>query len=445
MAVLQKFAAIDPLYILRYTGPLTSIFIGFGLFYSVSRITGRFFTGIITAILFGIFGEQIFQGWIRQASTNSQEFGFVFIIPSFYFIITYIKTREKRDLITGVAGVMTAGLVHPIAFACAGSAMAVIVLYALIAGFKRNLRQVFKICLGGIASILTAAIPLVGGVIAGSSFHQASQEFLTSRTEQVTFPQLHIFDYIALASLGVLFLSSLISIVRRKRSIYDGCGLIFCGLIFLTYYVGGVVTQSTVIVARSFDIWAIVIPFVIGIASYRLLSILYINGLVKFLGLILCTGMIVYGAFYVKPSPIIPYKMEYDSSVEQYLKIRKMFSNNDWMIVSHEEGYAMVLGSGFHLMMTDFLNWYDPEEKQIGKWNNGQFEVLKTPEIFIYHQKKFFDVNMEAMKIINERKKKEEREIIKWIEAYSKKHTNITIFYEDEELEIFRIHQEIRD
>ena len=446
LATVRKFAAIDALYVLKYTGPLNSLLICLSIYYVVSRLSQRSAPGIIAASIYGLLGSVLLQGdWMRHASTNSQEFALLFILPTQYYFYLFLKNARMRDLWIGFSGVCVTGLVHSLAFAVVGLGMGVLALAALLVDFRKSLINVVKLCLAGIAAVVVSLAPLGVGLLMGKNFHGSSAEFLTSQIANPAFPQLNLPDYFALAALAILWLFSVFNRKPRREKLAEKY-VVLLGLgIFILYYGGGVLTKSTVVAARSGEIWALFLPIAVGMGWYAFSET---SGFLKrpLVGVLVGACLLGYILIIIKPEPILPYKMEHNSNVEQYLRITETFRPTEWLMASQEEGYSMVLGTSYHLMMQDFLTWYDPAEKVLVHRDNGNAEVLNSPDIFIYEEKEFLraELDVESMKTLNviyERKEQEKDKLRSWLQIYQSNHDNLSLFYEDEYLRVWRIHQ----
>lgn len=446
LATIGKFAAIDPLYILKYSGPLNGVLTALGLYFVLSRITKRRIPGIAAVIIFGLLGSYIMGGdWIRQSSTNSQEFAFVFIIPVLYFYYKFLESHKKNDLWTAAAGTAVVGLVHSLAFALLGLGMGVIILCALVTDFKGSWRKIPVICLSGIMSAVMSVLPLGIGLLLGYHIHSSSESFLVRKASNVTSPALTFFDYAALASAALLVFFFIFNLKRKK----DMLPVLFCAAMgagtFGLYYWGAVLTGSELVSARSGVLWALIIPFCIGMGWYiagGLIAPIYKHGVIEtfiYLCLVAAIGL------YLRPSPIIPYKMEYDSSVEQYLRISSMYRPTEWYIVSQEEGYSLVLGNGYHMLMKEFLDRYNPSVKRLEINENGK-QIVLSHDIFIFHEKKVYKVDKtnsvyKDEEPIYERREKENTQLEEWLKMYRSTHDNAEIFYEDDNLQVVHINQ----
>lgn len=447
LATIQKFAYINPIYVLKYAGPFNEILIILGICFFLFMLTDRIGIGIIGASLYGILFHLLPIGWTRQAATNSQEFGFVFVLPTIYFAYKYIKTNEKNHLITTFSGISVLMLVHQVALSFAVIGILALSLAAIILKAKVNFKRVFFI--GGLSFVagIIGLLPIGYGIVMKIKFNEASKEYLLSSVT-VDYPKLTSIDYIAIAAIVLMFLYFIIKIKNFSNNLFELFIFFFSVIAFLIYYAAGVLTKSSVVANRFSELWGLMIPVLISIGVYIFFKILVKNRIKSLFEITLTCAIITFTITTLKPQPIIPYKMEWDSRVEQYLKIDRMYRPTEWTIVSQEEGYAIVLGTGYHLIVKDFIESYDPSEEKL--IDNNTKVVLVSPDIFIYYEKNIFKVTpeqdrstYEIKKSEYERREQEKPAIQSWISAYEKNHNNLSKFYEDDNLIIYHIHQEL--
>jgi len=452
MDYLVKFAATDPLYILKYTGPLNAILLMGGMYLVVSRWTGNRAAGIIAAAVYGLMGEWISGGsYERQASTNSQEFGFIFIYPALYFLYRWLRDRHRWALMAGIAGMIAAGLVHTLAYVYLGLGVGLLLLIYLPLSMRERFRSIWPVIGGGALSGILSVAPLALGFLIGRELHSSSQDFAQSRNETIYLTQLDRIDYLAAAAIAVI----LIVCVFKFRKIRLYTGPIFVSLFtlatFLIYYLGNLFTfpGSTVLTSRSGELWAMAIPVAIGVAAG-----LVLNGLadlsprrLNVIGLA-AAGLTVASFLLINPpKPIIPYKMEWDSQIDQYLKIRDSFRPKTWMIVSPaREGYSLVVGSGIHMDMTQFLDDYDPSKWPLTPYGQSAFNPNIPNDVFLFYQKEVFKVSetnsvYPLLASEYEQRETDKERLDLWIEEQRKVNPNLTIWSEDEHLRVYRLHR----
>ncbi|WP_274364177.1 hypothetical protein [Paenibacillus thermotolerans] len=450
MDYLVKFAATDPLYILKYTGPLNAMLLMLGMYLAVSRWTGSRAAGILTVAVYGLLGQWLSGGaYERQASTNSQEFAFVFIFPTLYFLHRWLRDRARWALIGGVAGMIVVGLIHTLAYVYLGIGVAILLFIYLPLTWKERIRPLLPVVWGGAASLIISIIPLGIGFLLGRKVHSSSEDFATSRNQFISLPELSALDYGVLAAIVVIMFWT----IRRHKLIRAHTGPLFAATIvlatFAMYYFGNLFTfpGSTVITARSAELWALAAPIGIGTAGG-----LVIRGLESFhsrwtaysgAGLVAAAVAVILAMS--PPQPIIPYKMEWGSGVEQYLKISSAYRPKTWMIVSPaREGYAVVLGNGHHLDTAEFLDLYEPNQWPLARKDALPGRDTTPKEVFIYYQKNIFQVSetnaiYPLMKPEYDQRAELKKRLDEWLAEHRKTDGGMTIWYEDENLRIYHI------
>jgi len=441
-AFLQKFAGLDPLFILKFTGPINGLLIVIGIYFSVSSFLKSKQAGLVAASVYGIFGTFLTESWERQAATNSQEFAFVFILPCLYFFYRYFTEKDKQDLYIGGAALAVIGLVHSLvlAFTLFGG---VVLLFAIFVSENKSFKKqpVWNtIGVVALASVFSA-LPFGIGYLLGHEFHSSSVDFAVSQSTSVDFPVLILSDYVVIACLFLLVLSV---IGNRKKPFVSARVflLLFGTATFCLYYFVGALTDSVLISSRSNELYSLVSPVIIGAGFYCIIRVFARFKHNEFVFSILCTGLILGACIQASPGPVIPYKMEYNSSVEQYLRISKNYRATEWLIVSQEEGYALVLGKGWHLMTQDFLKGYKPENGElIG--NDSDSTKINVPDVFLYIEKNIYPTykNMDVLKVRYERRVRESAEMKQWIAKYNEINGNQEVYFEDENIIIYHMHQ----
>ncbi|MGV3464183.1 MAG: hypothetical protein ACO1OT_02685 [Heyndrickxia sp.] len=443
LATIFKFAAVNALFILRYTGPLNTVLITLGFYIVVRKLTNSGIGALVAAYMYGIYWTVApFFPIDRQAATNSQEFSFIFIFPAVYFLLKYFDTKRKENLSIGIMCTAIIGLVHSLAFALVGYLIGMIAVSGMIV-FKRRWKQTIRVCAGAICTVIISLIPLGAGLLMGKGLNSSSAEYLVDR-KQNTFhlSTLHHLDYLTLGMIVILFLY-LISKKGSKQDRFIGLFTVLSGLgVFFLYYAGGALTQSTLIASRSIELWGLLIPFCVGIS----LSLLIKNwkGNIRFTLYVITSVVLIVSLFALQPKPIIPYKLEHDENIEQYLRICKEFLPKEWLIVSQDEGYSVSLGTGYHMHLADFLATYDPRKENLTKIGTGDIDQNLPPHIFIFQEKKIFKVSKSnsVYSLLAPKYKKREvqyKQISKWINIHKRSGYKVKVYFEDENIIVYRL------
>ena len=161
MAFIKKFAFIDNIYIVNYTGPLCSLMIVLGLYFAASRFTANKAAGLLAAFIYGILGVHILgQGdFERQVATNSQEFALLFAFPTIYFIFLYYRTRLNSYLFAGSSGLIITAYVHLIPYALVVMSICIVIMFLVLNGIKKNYKAILALITAGMISCVAVLIP----------------------------------------------------------------------------------------------------------------------------------------------------------------------------------------------------------------------------------------------------------------------------------------------
>ncbi|WP_248927313.1 hypothetical protein [Paenibacillus hamazuiensis] len=442
---LFKFAKIDALYIDKYSGPLNSILTMLGMYFLVSRWTGQKIAGIVSAVVYGWLGWMVGGSWERQAATNSQEFAMVFLFPTLYFFRKYLQTGERNSFWTAASGLAVTGLVHQLIYGYLILGIAVLTAVHWLGGIRPYLRQTWRIVMAGAGSVVVSAIPAAIGLSMGKKFQEAAAKYLTGTTSNVRFPELYATDYMALGAAGLMLVCGLAVWKNENRRTAYMFTSLFTLLTFVLCYWGSAVTQSIVVASRSVELWGLIVPVALGM-SWSVLFAGAANRTLRFVETAAVISLLGATLVFYPLKPIVLYKMEWDSNVEQYLRISESNGHRSWMIFSQEEEYPLVKGEGIHAYIKDLLENYDPSYKYLTLKGESEPNRKIPTEIYIYEEKQVFRTNRsfdpEADKKLAaeyDRREKEMRELQKWIQTYKEANGGIEVFYEDDVLRVYHI------
>lgn len=446
-----KYADINAIYILKYMGPFNILLVQAGLYFVVSRFSGNTYAGMSASIIYGLLGPLFASSaYDRQAATNSQEFAFIFVLPALYFYIVYLRNGKKQALWTAMAGTSTVGLIHLVGFTWLGMGMGIMLVLYLIVNWRKHASRALYVTLAGIGSMLIAIIPYVMSKVFNVDVHSSTGTYLVTRLPEIASPHLNIVEKIALFSGAIVFLQGMsMNGDRLSRLPYLFSGLFTFGT-FLIYYYGGPITRLEVVAGRSFDVWVLCIPLIIGMSWHTISLVLYKVKIKKKIELGLCIAAAVSSIVFVPVKPIIPYKMESDAAVQQYMNIARDYKQ--YMIVSPRvQEYALVLGSGNHMYLDKYaphlLGVYDPEKEPLTRFGEKKHDPI-APDIFIYYEKKIYkqdysDTSSDKPNYDDYEKQYPELQL--WIMTYKEAHANdnsFSIYYEDDNFIVYHLHRE---
>ena len=463
MAVLGKFAVINPLYVLNFTGPLNSVLILITMYYFVKKVTQSQLAALVSITIYGILGQSLLFGeWVRQSGSETQEFGFIFAFPTMYFLHRYLETKQKTDFWVAVAGLSDAGLVHPVAYVMAFIGCFAVLFAHIISKGKNIITQLPLLILWGIASGAMALIPYGLAFIYKLQPAPMNQNFLTSKVTVPIITNSHtiigkVTNFIALlqpvsgwdiVAIGCIILLTVISfwgwIHNRPDPIWILASLL--GLVsYFIYEFGVAITKSYLVSTRMIDVWAIFQAAIIGFGVAVIVQKLkvihrrsWIKGLSAF-------SVVTCSLVTVPPKPIIPYDMQWKSDVNAYLKINQQYEQLGYMIVSPDYEYALVLGQGYHMQVSDFVKEFNPDQKPLTLRGSKGVDHSLAPYVFLYVYKHIFSVpkTLGVYSIYAPQYKIEtfdNQRLLNWIQSFKKSHPgNLSVYFQTKNLVVYKI------
>lgn len=451
---LHKFAAIDPLYVLRFTGPVTNLLIVVFLYYFVQRLSGSRLAGIIAAAGRGIFGYLPGGDWDRQAASLSQEFGFFIMLPTLYFFYLWLQKNRTADYRSALFGASAVGLVHAIAYAFLWLGAAALMAADLVVNHQGFLKRLLKVIAVGFISAVISTVPIGLGLMLHKHFHASSLNY-TFEVAKVLLPPIRPIDIAALVSAALLLVSSLRG--PKPRRIAECFIGVFGFSVFFLYEYAGWLTQKAVLMERSPDLWALTVPLLIGMAAAPLFR--FLSGLRVPPGAVsLVAASVILGAMLVyPPQPIYPYKLESDEGIDQYLRISQSFTPKSWLIVySFREANNMTRGKGFHMYVgpkigeldapVSFLGRYDPTKPALTRYGEKKPDTGIGSDVFIFYEKEVFKNNILAQidskvgKMKEYRTREEDmKKLREWLDAYERVNGPLDVYYDGQGLTVYHI------
>lgn len=448
LAYLEKFAAIDAMYIIKYTGPVNGTLIVVGIYFFISRLTGNRIAACVAAVVYGLVGEPLFgNDWVRQSATNSQEFALVFLLPTFYFLIRFFRSGNKSDFWTGTMGCTAIGFIHSVILAYAGLGLGILMLMNLVMGKERK-RKFWMGFVSGIGSVLiSSVIPLAVGLALGRKLHGSSAEFALKKMT-VIFPTLEIWDFIGLVSLLTIGVYSFM--VKSTNARWASRFIFLFGLAsFLLYYFAGPLLQSVVLSSRTGQTWVLSICILLGLLWNVVMSgIPGKETFKRWFEIAICIVWVTSIILASRLQPIIPYKMMWDSVAEQHLRIMEQHLPSSWVVFSQSEGYSMVLGNGFHQYISTLIDNYDPNAFPLTKRGETSVDPNISYHIYIFEEKKVYRVDRnddiyQQLEPEYERREKEYAMLREWLKSYQRFNGDLQTFYEDEFIKVHYIYRKV--
>ncbi len=444
LSVLAKFSANNQLFVLKYTGPLNGLLILLGIWFFVYKTTESKSSAYFAAVAYGCTGTFFDLEMFRQSATNSQEFAMVFLLPTLWYLIRYFEKENRNDLVVAASGLCVMGFVHTLIFAFAVWLCLGIILSRFLMRDQAILRKNFQVFIFGTGATLVSLVPLAVGYLLGKRPHGASLAFLNRLGNQIPFANLGLLEALFLAGIGTTILLMVVERdhLEKAKRLFTVLCLLASVLIF--YGVLPALTQSVVLDLRKITLALPFLGVVMGVLHSLVVRPWKSGKSANIFGMFLTMGALIAVVIFIKPEPLVPMKMERDTMVQQYLNIKEQFLPTEWMIVSHEEEYALVLGKGLHMFIADFIKDIRPDRIDMEYVNDSSKRIL-TPDIFIYYEKEVYTTPYIEM-VENYKERVREKPLLeKWLQTYQEETGNLKIYYEDKDFIVYWIHNEKSD
>ena len=468
ISALSKIFFIDPYWIVRFIGPIFGVLIVLSVYYVAVKITRDQLGAFITLFLFAFINNSKFPAvFSRQTTALPMEFAYVFALTGFYFLWLYFKTEKKSFILLYAESLTITVMVHPFAAVYLVIWSAVMLIISLLI-LKLNVRHIGRYISYSFLFGLVGLLPLGIGKLTGNDFFVAS-EFIQENISY-NLPTIDMLIKLFAATGNIFFdigvyivliiLVTFIFIKVKERTVLFTT-IIACTFIMLLLYR-----------ASDLNLPQITHPARTGVFLAPMIGILYASGFESigkiisytakslhknYVNITLCCGcfaICVSLLFNYPPGKLNVRPLEYEAAVANYLVIKRDFPALDWTIIGPAEQLQEAVGYGWHTDLLRFVQAHTPEE--VGK---REFVLpIPTHHIFVYTEKvplhwekalteNDADLDLEPegpdpfkQYYMNGRQRSIlEAKAIQLMEAYKDAHSNITIFYEDDNMRIYHI------
>jgi hypothetical protein len=472
LSALANLSNIDPYWLCRFMGPLGGTLTVLAVYYFAVRMTKNYSASLVSLAVYGLVTTPLFAvTFLRHTAALPQEFSAIFVLPGIYFLWLFFQTGKRPYLLLFSEIWFITIMIHPYAAFFLGICVFVLTILILLAQ-KTTLRVIWQIVGYGFIATIFALLPLGIGKIMGLDFFKSSVDYIQQAIEfrSVHSSILHVLYRLVLGNpfLIITFLFFIIMGVGLISRKHEDRGILYgtVGLCTLTMFF--------MFLAPELNLPAVTDPARTGVFLAPFIAILYAGGLdsmerifpvlkkrknfkrALFSGIAVTICVLIIWKF----PPKMPNfdRMEYEAAVNNYLNIKKNFPPMDWTIVAPTEQYQQALGIGWHYEILQFVQKYTP-----GEAGQPEFQFpIPTHHIFVYTEK--IPLHLERS-VTTEDAKREldpkgkddpfakyyhtgdqrgiiEAKAIRLMEAYSKTHQNVSVFYEDKQMKIYHIYHQ---
>jgi hypothetical protein len=415
-------------------GPKQYFVLG-GSFESLDLVWARLMTRTPYASIPPTTGEfdVLLTAFQRQSSTLSQELAIVLLFPAMVFLWEWLRgsTIARWGFIgcTAAIAAIHSGVLVPLVLLCA-----IVAVTALVARIA-TIRDVGRGALAGLTGILIGSTWLLGFI----AYPFVARTTQPGSTALFYFPFLRAFTGDAAGGsstqeidafntitplLIALAIVALVLIVRGQL------GAKIAGATYLAFFLIHISSRfglPQLVESRRNSEWFLMsIAMLIGIALRQAKSLPYV-------GQALSLSLVALWLARV-PAPaslrdqLLNYS-GYGTASLAVVEIAHKYEPYTWTLVSYGQEYPMVLGRGFHITASEFLNRYDPGMPELAVPTRYVFVLTER----VPHRFEVLDWRSRF------RRGEIERRLETWCQLYQATHDDIRLFRDDGNVQVFQI------
>lgn len=475
IAFLDKaVAGVDIYETVRYTGPIVTSLIICGLFYAVLRLTANPGAAVLAAGAFGLFGTMFYwhEPWTRQAGPLPHELGLAVALFTLPFAVLAVTERNREHVTTVGAGALAVGLIHPVPLGLLLGLVVAGVIGAVIGhrgGGAQAVRTIGAALVGGALSFawfpigLLAGIPVFRGL--DSPFQALDIElepFLVGAyaTSAIGHTPLSI-----IGGVGVVLavLAGLVLLRRLGRPVVAAqmVGLACAAAVAVVLYDVRWLPLPTNILAPLGNITGVTVALALGVgfAAVTSIGLLYRDVLRRTVVILALAGVGLGSIGNLFPlGPTLRAPSEYETMANITREIMRSQDAFTYTIVGTPQQRQAVQGVGTFVELWVFArdvtlrDARDPgfvlpdASSLLFAADLGETLPIPTADIYLFVEKIPFPVPeaepvgpTEEFYYDREKRGRIMAAVFGWAEFYRFYQTDMTVFYEDDEIIVYRI------
>jgi len=335
----------------KWFGPVVGVAMCGSVMWTTYRMSGgRLAPSLAAGILYGLLPAFMAYQAPRQAASEPQEFGDMFVLPILWLTYRAWSTGRAGYRVGAAAGLLLVASIEPIAMVNGIAAAVAGTLAAwLVHRPRRPAVTATARLVAGVA--LVAAAPLAIGVALGVHLLATAAHFALLTTNLPP-PALTRTDAAAGAGIALCLLVRLF--VRRERVDEVGSALAAAWLFILAVFLAQLPrfgVASLALATRSGELLALADALGVGMGVLGLVAALERVGRSALTGWIAAAAVAGIGALLVERQGLVPiryYRMTSDAYVVAFERIASRFPRDSWLAVA-DGGYAFALNDGYNL------------------------------------------------------------------------------------------------
>jgi len=474
LLAIERLTNVDTILLLNFFGAFAGVLIAIAVADTARRITKNDVAAIVAGIVFatmiggahqyfalggsvaarsaseadvlldGTYGEMeqragefdvLLTTFQRQTTTLPQELAIALLFPALLFFLRWLTDKNSRAalgflLCTTAIAAVHSGVIVPLIALCTAAAI------GMLLTRTAAWRDVLRGAGAGAIGVAIGSTWMLGYVLHRNLAGTNSQ---TSNTALYYFPFLRgageekAFMMITPFLIAIVLAAIAIAIAAFRARHPHAMAMAIGAIFFIGMHAAPTLGLPELLEVRRNATWlAMSAAAILGMAVAMLAS-----HVPKRFAIAL-PAMIVIAWCTTIPNPAGPAMRArlldytgYGTTTYALLRISRELQPFTWTLVSYGQEYPMVLGRGFHLNGSDFVDRYDPTEEPLR---------VPTPRVFIVVEKTPHRFQIDNWSKRFDRGAVEER-LQTWCTVYGLTHRNIRIWIEDDDVRIYEIHQ----
>lgn len=474
MAFTSKFAfQASMLDVARFLGPIVGTLIVYGIFYTALRLTSNPGAAIFAAGLFGFLGTrpEWHEPWYRQIGPLPQEMALAIAVIALPFGALAVLHRDKGHLITIACASVAIGLTHPvplpffIGLTAVGAFMAAI----LSGGFKFAIGATLTAAVAGIAAFIyiplarLAGVGLFGPINNTNPFAQQGEE--TSNGANLVYGDLGYNPIARLAIICVIIgiVAGVVLLFSRSTRSKGVLMLSLCAIsaAILVLYDVRVLGLDDFYANRSAQIVGPLLTLAFACGLGALTVLLPRKQFLLGTAIAIVAGFVALAAFAENYPARARERVNilYESTARVTDEIANDYERFTYTIVGTPQQRQQILGDGWFIEGWVFARdaslrsardpGYQMNARQgipRGARDVGDILAIPTQDVFIFVEKEVYPVPelapdgpTEEYYFNREKRGRIFTRMYTWSELYMRYHTDMSVYYEDEDIKVYRI------
>jgi hypothetical protein len=444
---LSLISQVNVALILHFLGAVSSMLLAGSIAYVVYRASFSIPGAIIGASLFGLFSVFLPMDLRSQVEADGMILASAFALPALSYLVEYFDEPSRQTFVVALAGLVAAASINLFVGFVSVIAALLIPLPVLALSFRLAWLRGKKLWL-----VIAAGGLFLCGILLFFTIGLESES--TRNVLGVLLYDKHLNRYFAMydglstqivqAAAALFGMMVLLSVVRYSRK-SAGLQLLVWGALGAVSLLVIPMTLTGQIGILQFGQLAFVLALLTAVAAGSLAGILCRAGgrlldrmqaktvLAKaWSATVVAAASLLLWVYSSPPAIAFDYTAEPDGFAASIYMIEQRYMPYQWTVVSHMGTALVGMNRGRFLDYDYFCQRYDPLQ-----YNHGVAGAVPTPVLFF-----FVERENEQSEIVTElatSNRESARNMNQWLAEYQKHHRDLTIFYRDEKVVVYKI------